>query len=218
MPTDQAVFELSYNRPRDPIANNLTSSFTLENYDDGSGNVGVKITQMINLDPSAVEEVTTLTITAGVTNDLFAVTIAGDTYIYKQKAGDTADIVATELAKRADANPKVKATAAANVVTLTGVVAGETLAITDGGSTTPANMTIAETTAASGTAKYRKLSEVVLLPGVDNQKFYPMYTIKTGWFTGADPATEANQPVSTKTEKYLVSLDAIQTTEGVARA
>ncbi|MFM6214196.1 hypothetical protein, partial [Planktothrix sp.] len=114
----------------------------------------------------AVSQVNTMTITAGSTGDdyLIGVTAGDDSAIisYTQRSGDTATTIAARLLEEINGVPSASAlvsgTAAANVLTLTSDLPGVTITYDVGGSTTPSNIVVAQTTAASGTAKMRKVA------------------------------------------------------------
>ena len=160
----------------------------------------------------AVSQVNTMTITAGSTGDdyLIGITAGGNSAIvsHTQRSGDTATTIATRLLEEINGVPSASAlvsgTAATNVLTLTSDLPGATITYDVSGSTTPSNIVVAQTTAASGTAKMRKIGEIktyFILPsggrniaGVSQAVFYDGGNPPTISRTGTE--TLANHPAS----------------------
>jgi hypothetical protein len=116
----------------------------------------------------AVSQVNTITITAGSTGNDYLIGISDGTndaiVSYVQQSGDTATVIAARLLEEINGVPSASAlvsgTASANVLTLTSDLPGVTITYDVSGSTTPGNIVVAQTTAASGTAKMRKIGEI----------------------------------------------------------
>jgi hypothetical protein len=86
-----------------------------------------------------VTQETTTTITYGSDGDHYSIVINGTTYNYISSVGNTADIVAANLAALVDVNAAVSAVAVANVVTVTTATVGTTFTINNTGTTTVLN-------------------------------------------------------------------------------
>lgn len=119
---------------------------------------------LVNLNPAAVAEVQTATITAGVAGDLYilettdSVLATPFTAVYRQVTGDTASIIAARLAERINLSPHVRATASGAVITLTSEFAGRDLTLSKVGSTDEAKISFASVTAPSGTFVERRVA------------------------------------------------------------
>lgn len=113
----------------------------------------------------ATAQVDTATVTAGTVGDVYqiAITSGGSTEFveYVQNTGDTADDIAEALAVEFSGTDVslAAAVASANVITLTGANPGDSITYDVTSSTTPANLAIASTTAASGTGNVVKVAE-----------------------------------------------------------
>lgn len=215
--TNQVVETISYNRPRNAIANNLPASMSFS-YDSGTGKG--KVTWELTLDPANVSQLTQVTITAGTAGDLYRINIDGENYIYEMQSGETAADIATALAKRIDIDAAVYATVnsgVTNQIDIKGVVPGTAITINNTGSTNTANLTLVTPTAASGTPKHRKIAEVMIDTKITPDTYYPAIDMTTQFYNGDDPATTASQAATSRTETYRTSIDTIQTTEGVPR-
>lgn len=144
----------------------------------------------------AVSQVNTMTITAGSTGDdyLIGVTAGDDSAIisYTQRSGDTATTIAARLLEEINGVPSASAlvsgTAAANVLTLTSDLPGVTITYDVGGSTTPSNIVVAQTTAASGTAKMRKVAEIKTYYEIPSGGRNLVAVNQSVFYDGANPA------------------------------
>lgn len=222
MATIQETGSLSYNRPR----SSTTVSTTLRtNYDILPTPAVNQTSQDIyfDLDPTTVPQEDTITISAGITGDIYAVSISDgtttDIYYYVQEAGDTDAVVAASLQPLLDLHPGVKVTVASNVLTVEGVHGGETITIDVSASTTAGNLVVANVTAASGTPLYAKVANIVTeteLTSAGTNPGFPRLKMITTYYDG-DPTT----PVVLNTKEVYTtsprSLDEIQTNNGIAQ-
>lgn len=222
MATIQTIGTLEYNRLRtsQTVGTTLDTSYQIlppTVVNETSEDV------YFDLDPSTEKQVDTLTISAGVTDDLYTVSIGDgtttDIYTYRQEAADTATIIATSLTQLLDLHPGVRVTSAADVITLTGVHGGETITISVGTSTTPGNIVLANVTPASGTPLYVKVAKITTkkeLTSAEPNTGFPRITMETVYYDG-DEVT----PVILNTKEVYTtgpkSMDEIQTDNGIAR-
>lgn len=237
MPTPQEVGTITYDRPRSAAATEsttLASEFRLVQPLDSNSNPvdnAVEVEWWQELDPAAVAEVSTVTITAGTDGDYYTVSVddgtTSEAYTYQQVTGDDADAIASKLAKRLDLHPGIRAEidgTTANQINVTGVVAGTALAIDESASTTALNVTVAETTAASGTAKHGHLGTFRLTFGSRTvggtvPKTYPQVSVTGDWYdadTVSPPAT-VTTTISARLLEGDKTFDEIQTANGVDR-
>ena len=212
-----SVGTLAYDRP----ANSTVVATTLEtDYQVSfpSANT-VKITQYLTLDPAAVPQVSTVTLSAGVTGDDIAVhlTVGATTWVYRHKkaAGDTVTTMAAFLAMLINTNPNVSATSSAGVITITSAIPGQAFTLANTDSTTAGNVVIATPTANSGTALHRKIVELDVAFTVNTNKF-PTITLGGNWYNGAASPVVA-LPVSVLTTSGPKSIDVYQTDAGIPR-
>lgn len=212
-----SVGTLAYDRP----ANSTVVATTLEtDYQVSfpSANT-VRITQNLTLDPAAVAQVSTVTLSAGVTGDDIAIhlTVSGTTWIYRHKkaVADTVITMAAFLATLINTNPNVAATSSVGVITITSAVPGQAFTLANTDSTTVGNVVIATTTANSGTALHRKIIELDVAFTVNTNKF-PTITLGGNWYNGAASPVVA-LPVSVLTTSGPKSIDTYQTDAGIAR-
>lgn len=213
-----SVGTISYDRP----ANSTVTATTLEtDYQISfpSANT-VRITQNLTLDPAAVAQVSTVTLSAGSTGDDIAVhlTVNATTWVYRHKkaAGDTVTTMAAFLATLINTNPNVAATSALGVITITSAIPGQAFALANTDSTVTGNVVIATPTANSGTALHRKVVDVDVAFSVNTNKF-PLITLGGNWYNGAASPVVV-LPVSTLTVAGPKSIDTLQTDAGIARA
>jgi hypothetical protein len=173
----------------------------------------------MTLDPAAVPQVSTVTITSGVTNDDYVVILTVDAvaraYRHKQVAGDNAASIASFLATLINTHPAVKAVAASGVITITSLIPGQAFTIANTGSTTVGNIVIATTTANSGTTLHRKIGEVDLTFTI-NATGFPVASVSGRWYDAA------SLPVQRQVFGPLVgvgysTIDALQTAAGISR-
>lgn len=113
----------------------------------------------------AIAQVDTATVTAGIAGDIYQIAITSGATTefveYVMNTGDTADDIAAALASEFN-NSDVTlsaATVASNVVTITSTNPGDVVTLDAAGSTTPANLVVANTVAASGTGNLVKVAE-----------------------------------------------------------
>jgi hypothetical protein len=212
-----SVGTLSYDRP----ANSTVTATTLEtDYQISfpSANT-VRITQNLTLDPAAVPQVSTVTLSAGSTGDDIAIhlTVSSTTWVYRhvKAAGDTVTTVAAFLATLINTNPNVAATSALGVITITSAIPGQAFTLANTDSTTAGNVVIATTTANSGTALHRKVAEIDVAFTVNTNKF-PTVTLGGNWYNGAASPVVV-LPVSALVVNGPRSIDTLQTDAGIAR-
>lgn len=212
-----SVGTLAYDRP----ANSTVVATTLEtDYQVSfpSANT-VRITQNLTLDPAAVAQVSTVTLSAGSTGDDIAVhlTVGATTWVYRHKkaAGDTVTTMAAFLAMLINTNPNVSATSSAGVITITSAIPGQAFTLANTDSTTAGSVVIATPTANSGTALHRKIVELDVAFTVNTNKF-PTITLGGNWYNGAASPVVA-LPVSVLTTSGPKSIDTYQTDAGIAR-
>lgn len=212
-----SVGTISYDRP----ANSTVVATTLEtDYQVSfpSANT-VRITQNLTLDPAAVAQVSTVTLSAGSTGDDIAVhlTVGATTWVYRHKkaAGDTVTTMAAFLAMLINTNPNVSATSSAGVITITSAIPGQAFTLANTDSTTAGSVVIATPTANSGTALHRKIVELDVAFTVNTNKF-PTITLGGNWYNGAASPVVA-LPVSVLTTSGPKSIDTYQTDAGIAR-
>ena len=212
-----SVGTISYDRP----ANSTVVATTLEtDYQVSfpSANT-VRITQNLTLDPAAVAQVSTVTLSAGSTGDDIAVhlTVGATTWVYRHKkaAGDTVTTMAAFLAMLINTNPNVSATSSTGVITITSAIPGQAFTLANTDSTTAGSVVIATPTANSGTALHRKIVELDVAFTVNTNKF-PTITLGGNWYNGAASPVVA-LPVSVLTTSGPKSIDTYQTDAGIAR-
>lgn len=121
----------------------------------------------ITADDAAVANVYTVTVTAGSVDDVYYVKVVDNVNatpcppaVYLQATGDTATTIANNLVQLLNANPLIRATNAAGVITVTSEYPGRELTITNTKSTTVGNVVISEVTPESGVATTRKLCDL----------------------------------------------------------
>lgn len=179
----------------------------------------VRITQNLTLDPAAVAQVSTVTLSAGSNGDDIAVhlTVGSTTWVYRhvKAAGDTVTTMAAFLATLINTNPNVAATSSAGVITITSAIPGQAFTLANTDSTTVGNVVIATTTANSGTALHRKIVDLDIAFSVNPNKF-PTITLGGSWYNGAASPVVA-LPVSVLTTSGPKSIDAYQTDAGIPR-
>lgn len=160
----------------------------------------------------AVSQVNTITITAGSAGNDYIIEIDDGTnsaiVSYVQQAGDTAASIAARLLEEVNGVPSVSdlvsGTVASNVLTLTADLPGTALTYDVSASTTPGNIVVAQTTAASGTAKMRKISEIKSYFEIPSGGRNLVIVSQTVFYDGANPpvvvrentATRSNHPLS----------------------
>lgn len=222
MATIQTVGSLEYNRPRtsQTVGTTLNTSYQIlppTTANETSEDV------YFDLDPDTVKQVDTLTISAGVLDDLYTVSISDgtttDIYTYRQEAADTPTIIAASLAQLLDLHPGVRVTSAAGVITVTGVHGGVTITIDVSASTTPGNIVLANVTPASGTPLFVKVATITTqkaLTDADINTGFPRITMVTEYYDG-DPVT----PVVLSTKEVYTTgpknLDTMQTENSIVR-
>jgi hypothetical protein len=212
-----SVGTISYDRP----ANSTVTATTLETDYQISFPLAnrVRITQNLTLDPAAVPQVSTVTLSAGSNGDDIAVhlTVGSTTWIYRhvKAAGDTVTTMAAFLATLINTNPNVAATSSAGVITITSAIPGQAFTLANTDSTTVGNVVIATTTANSGTALHRKVADIDVTFAVNANKF-PTITLGGSWYNGAASPVVV-LPVSVLSTSGPRSIDTLQTDAGIAR-
>lgn len=220
MPTIQNVGSLAYDRARSSTTIETTLNTTYDIITPPGPNQTSEDVYF-DLDPTTVAQVDTLTISAGVADDLYTVSIGDgtttDIYTYRQEAGDTDAIVAASLAQLLDLHPGVRAVAAAAVITITGAHGGETITIDPSASTTPGNAVVASVTAASGTPLYVKVANITTTKELTSNGTltgFPRFTMTTTFYDGDDttPVVLLTKPIYTTGPR---SLNEIQVNNGI---
>jgi hypothetical protein len=212
-----SIGTISYDRP----ANSTVTATTLETDYQISFPLAnrVRITQNLTLDPAAVPQVSTVTLSAGSDGDDIAVhlTVGSTTWIYRhvKAAGDTVTTMAAFLATLINTNPNVAATSSAGVITITSAIPGQAFTLANTDSTTVGNVVIATTTANSGTALHRKVADIDVTFAVNANKF-PTITLGGSWYNGAASPVVV-LPVSVLSTSGPRSIDTLQTDAGIAR-
>ena len=153
----------------------------------------------------AVSQISTITITAGSTGNDYILEISDGTnegiVSYVQQTGDTATTIAARLLEEINGVPSVSnlvsGTAEANVLTLISDLPGVAITLDVSASTTPSNLVVAQTTAASGTAKMRKIAEIKIYYEVPSGSRNLIAVSQTTFYDGANPPVVArNNPES----------------------
>lgn len=222
MPTIQTTGTLEYNRPRtsQDVETTLNTSYQLL-----PATVPNETSEDVyfDLDPATVAQVDTLTVSAGVADDLYTVSIndgtTTDIFTYRQETDDTPTIIAASLARLLDLHPGVRVTSALGVITSTGVHGGEVITYSVATSTTPGNIVVANTTAASGTPLYVKVATISTrkeLTTSDINSGFPRLTMETVYYDGS-PTTPVVQNSKSVYTTGPVNLDKMQTDNGIAR-
>jgi hypothetical protein len=212
-----SVGTISYDRP----ANSTVTATTLETDYQISFPLAnrVRITQNLTLDPAAVPQVSTVTLSAGSTGDDIAIhlTVGSTTWVYRhvKAAGDTVATIAAFLATLINTNPNIAATSAAGVITITSAIPGQAFTLANTDSTVVGNVVIATTTANSGTALHRKVADIDVTFAVNANKF-PTITLGGSWYNGAASPVVV-LPVSVLSTSGPRSIDTLQTDAGIAR-
>jgi hypothetical protein len=219
MVTTQEISQIEYDRPK---SSTVTPTMLKSEYrivPSAAPNT-IKISQYISLDPTAVEQEDTITISAGGMGDIYAVKITDDsieeTFHYIQSGGDTASVIASRLARRLDLHPSVRATAVNNIITVKGAVPGNayTVDITD--STVDTNLVVASVKVASGTPKHALICDVLVEWKVDTMG-YPCAHFNTDFFDGNPTNPIKVYSLGPATMKGNNNLDDIQTAQGILR-
>lgn len=213
-----SVGTITYDRPN----NTVVTTTTLEtDYQISFPQTNrIRISQFLTLDPAAVAQVSTVTLSEGLTGDDIVVelTVGANVWHYRHQetAADTVTTMAAFLATLINTNPNVAATSALGVITITSAIPGQAFSLANTGSTTAGNVVIATTTANSGTALHRKVVDLDVTFDVNSEKF-PRVTLGGNWMdAGASPV--AVLPVSALTVNGPRSIDKLQTDAGIARA
>lgn len=190
----------------------------------------VAVDYFFGLNPDAVAEVHSATITVGATGDLYILETTDPTLtapftaVYRQRAGDTASLIAARLAERINLSPHVRATASAGIITLTSEFPGRDLTVGKAGSTDEAKIVLAVVTNASGTEVERRVarheSQMTVasnttdpqrsgIPNVETRTFF----YQVNGTTALNPNVEFRKVSTGNT----VTLDAFQTDANILR-
>lgn len=222
MTTLQETGAQTYNRP---ISNTTASVTLVKEYRLATPSTGktIRIQEFQSHDPTAVAQVDTATVSLGTTGDFYVLEVEDGTtaasYAAIQEATDTAATLAAKFAAAIDAHPGIRAKASGAVITLTGVIPGTAIAYDETSSTTPGNLALANTTAASGTPNHGMISDVELeyALSVSGGVAYPQIKV-TADFKDGDPTTpeSVSSPINL-TATGSRSIDQIQTDNGVPR-
>jgi hypothetical protein len=219
----------AFSRPRVSNTVEATLATRIETTISAAG--VVVLNYYASLDSSCVAEVDTITIAAGSDGDLYAIAVSDDVLIqpqyavHKMSAGQTAAQIATALAAQLNGFQTIKALAAADVITVTSEIPGRTLTISVADSTTPGNLTVAQTVAPSGTSIERKVAVAEVKPSVKDVAGNPekngtvsflgrVFHMDTDGMTVLNPSAGFGL-LGTDS---LRTLDAFQTAAGIARS
>lgn len=169
----------------------------------------------------AVSQVNTITITAGSAGNDYILEVSAGTndaiVSYVQQAGDTANIIAARLLEEingvASVSSLISATVLNNVLTTTSDLPGTTISYDVGASTTPGNIVVAQTTAASGTAKMRKIGEIKTYFEIPSGGRNLVLVSQSVFYDGANPPavvrnspeTRGNHPESMETLATIIN-------------
>ena len=181
-----------------------------------NGIIKIISTLMVPDPPSSavVAQVNTLTITAGLPDDIYSIAITSNgTTEYAdtlQISGDTEGTIATRLAEEIQNNTsKVSASVTGAVVTFTGAVVtltsntpGEVVTYSVASSSTPSNAVVGNVTAASGTLIPWKIQETTISSTSNNGNF--TQTIEANRYNGG--SLTASTPTSSKTFIHPLSI------------
>jgi hypothetical protein len=224
MVTTQSATTIQYDRPNSSVTTSTTLPSEFRKVTSNADTIKYEVYSTLN--PDNVAQVDTITITAGVVSDVYAIEVDDGTTArvgaYIQQTGDTAAIIATRLAEVLDLHPGVQATATNNVITLTSLIAGTSIAYDNAQSTTIGNAVIASVDAAVGTPIHRKLADfsvkrtLVTTGSGELKKDYESYQLSVNFYDGANPAvlTTAQGPVSLTS---TLDLNTIQVDNGIAQ-
>ena len=219
----ESVGSLNYDRPKLANTDNITLPIEMRQMSGDAANE-VKTEVWVSLDPANVAQQDTIAITAGVAGDLYSVAITvganTETYIYKMKTGDDAVAIAIGLSKLLNVDLNIQATVAAGAteIKLKGTVPGTAYTIDVSDSTTAGNLAVTSDAVASGTALHRKIYDITLKIDltVSDTGSFPKGKISTKSYDGATTPVLL-QSFDLETPTHSKSLDALQTTAGVAR-
>lgn len=213
-----SVGTISYDRPN---SSTVTSTTLETDYQITFPQANrIRISQFLTLDPAAVAQVSTVTLSAGSTGDDIAIhlTVGSTTWVYRhvKTSSDTVTTMAAFLATLINTNPNVAATSNLGVITITSAIPGQAFTLANTDSTTAGNVVIATPTANAGTALHRKVVDLDVTFDVNAQKF-PRVTLGGNWFDGgASPVSVL--PVSALNVAGPRSIDTLQTDAGVPRS
>lgn len=195
--------ELTVSEPQN-VTRQIKDEIIVEN-----GIIKITSTLMIPDPPNSavVAQVNTLTITAGLLDDIYSIAITSNgTTEYAdalQMSGDTGGTIATKLAEEIQNNTsKVSASVSGAVVTLTSNTPGEVVTYSVASSSTPANAVIGNVTAASGTLIPWKIQETTISSTSNNGNF--TQTIEANRYNGS--SLTASTPTSSKTFIHPLSI------------
>ena len=221
MTTNQATGSFTFDRARtnSSISTSIAAEFSLVDSPDPNQ---LLIDTYLNLDPDAIAKVMTINLTIGSTGDLYDVEIANadDTgarsYSYRQKAGQALSGIAADFAAVIDLDPRVRATSAAGVITITGVAPGEDFNVDVSNSTTEANLTVATTTASSGVSARRLASRTYIDYSVASNTGLLRIATRNEFYNGAEPPAKVNATGAVQATSP-VSIDQMQTLNQIPR-
>lgn len=154
----------------------------------------------------AVSQVNTVTLTAGSVGDDYILEVSDGTnsaiVSYVQQTGDTATTIGARLLEEINGVPSVSdlisGAVLTNVLTLTADLPGVTITYDVSASTTPANLVVAQTTAASGTAKMRKVAEVKNHYEIPSGGRNLVIVSQSVFYDGMTPATVVRENAATR--------------------
>ena len=224
MVTTQSTSTIVYDRPNSSAVTSTTLPSEFRKVTSTADTVKYEVYS--TLDTDNVAQVDTITITAGTVTDVYAVEVDDGTTTrvgaYIMQTGDTAAIIATRLAEVLDLHPGIQATATNDVITITSVIPGISVAYDNTQSTAVGNAVIANTTANAGTAIHRKMADfsvkrtLVTSGSGATKKDYESYQLTVAFYDGANPAVL----VTTQGPIALTStldLNSIQVDNGIAQ-
>ena len=184
---------------------NRTDSITIEGWKEFvkiSDSV-VEIKQYVNVDDTAVRQVTTLTVTGGSTGDVYSVGIQNNgnytNFAYIQQSTDNDHQIAQRLAETIDKSTFVEASSNGNLVIIIVYEAGQSITVTNDQSTVPGNIVITETVAADGAGNVVLLLSKTRLTYSTNTEGKPQIETEIEWYFNDDatPITTSNRGIAT---------------------
>lgn len=212
---------ISYNRPYANVTQSTELETEMRHSVTSEGKHRIELWATLN--PGNTAEVRTVTVTLGTTADQYRVVVASGsvtkTYIREQVGGDTIATIAADLATLINTHPAVTARAVGGVVTVTGNIPGVTFTLANTGSTTPANVALAITTAASGIPLHRLMAALeaeTVVKSTDQGAFLTQRVNGVVYDGAATPAV-AKTWGPLEGSPMTKSLDVLQTEAGVAR-
>lgn len=231
MSTLQSFGTQAYARPAVTVTTDITVRKEIKVVTNNGNRLVAELWETLNVDSElaspAIANVLTITISQGSDGDIYSVVVddgvgADEGYAFLQIGTPGAAAIAAGLAKALDASPYVVATASAAVITVTGVIPGRDITLDVTNSTTAGNLVVAQVTAQSGTAVYRKMAELTVDFDIFSQSGSPQNGVQKclaqiKWYNGEDPAVLERTGASTELGNSIQTLDAVMTANGISR-